>query len=183
MPWLVPDLWLESVCQLTADRLSRLGLSGVLLDVDNTVKDHGASSLIPSAERCIRSWLDAGIGVCLLSNGRSQRIGRLARQLGVCFVAKAFKPSPLGCLRAAAQLRLNARSLAVVGDQVFADIVAGRLAGMYTVLVTPTSRNEPWFTRLKRPLERKILRRPDVRSRFESASNVALDCSSTPGKY
>jgi predicted HAD superfamily phosphohydrolase YqeG len=46
----------------------------------------------------------------------------------------------------------------MVGDQVFADVVAGRLAGLRTILVRPTSPDEPWFTQLKRPFERQLLR-------------------------
>ena len=39
----------------------------------------------------------------------------------------------------------------MVGDQLFADILAGRLAGLTTFLVEPIHpEEEPWFTRLKR---------------------------------
>jgi len=47
----------------------------------------------------------------------------------------------------------------MVGDQLFSDILAGRLAGLFTILVRPTSAEEPWFTRIKRPVERRVLRR------------------------
>ena len=51
----------------------------------------------------------------------------------------------------------------MVGDQVFADILAGRLAGLKTILVDPIHpEEEPWFTRLKRPPERWVLRRTAV---------------------
>ena len=43
---------------------------------------------------------------------------------------------------------------AMVGDQVFADVMAGRLAGVFTILVRPIHpEDEPWFTRWKRPWE------------------------------
>jgi predicted HAD superfamily phosphohydrolase YqeG len=51
-------------------------------------------------------------------------------------------------------------STALVGDQVFADVLAGRLAGLKTILVEPIHpEEEPWYTRLKRPPERWVLRR------------------------
>ena len=38
----------------------------------------------------------------------------------------------------------------VVGDQIFADILAGNLAGVFTILVTPIKpEQEHWFTRIK----------------------------------
>lgn len=162
----IPDLWVESIFLLSSDRLRALGLTGVLLDVDNTLKDHAAAGIGPEAAEWVRSLREAGIAVCLLSNGRGERIGRLARNLDVAFVANAFKPSPWGCRKAARLLGLAPRGLGVVGDQVFADIVAGRLAGMYTILVTPTSAREPWFTRIKRPLEARVLRHPRALARY-----------------
>jgi predicted HAD superfamily phosphohydrolase YqeG len=51
----------------------------------------------------------------------------------------------------------------MVGDQLFADVMAGRLAGVHSILVTPIHpEEEPWFTRLKRLPERLMLRRVRV---------------------
>ena len=73
-------------------------------------------------------------------------------------MARAFKPLPLGCLAGVKKLGVPRTRAAMVGDQIFADVMAGRLAGLFTVLVRPTSPVEPWFTRLKRPAERRVLR-------------------------
>ncbi len=52
------------------------------------------------------------------------------------------------------------RRTAIVGDQLFADIMAGRLAGLTCILVRPIHpEQERWFTRIKRPLERILLAR------------------------
>ena len=62
-----------------------------------------------------------------------------------------MKPLPLGCRRAIREMGFEASRTAMVGDQLFADIVAGRLAGLTTILVDPIHpEEEPWFTRLKR---------------------------------
>jgi predicted HAD superfamily phosphohydrolase YqeG len=58
--------------------------------------------------------------------------------------------------------KLNAvpSETAMVGDQLFADILAGRLAGIRTIHVRPIHpEEEPFFTRLKRGPERFIFRR------------------------
>jgi predicted HAD superfamily phosphohydrolase YqeG len=48
----------------------------------------------------------------------------------------------------------------MVGDQVFADVMAGRLARIRSILVEPIHpEEEPWFTRLKRLPEQRILAR------------------------
>lgn len=157
--WLTPRLCVDSVIELTTVRLRELGLDALLLDVDCTLKRYRETEL----RREVICWLDeiraAGILVCLVSNGLGQRIGRLAATLGVPFVAKACKPLPFGCSRAVRQLGVDRRRTAMVGDQVFADVAAGNLAGLYTILVRPLHpEDEPWYTRLKRPFENWILR-------------------------
>lgn len=155
-----PDVRVESVLELSPERLRRMGLDALLLDVDGTLKNYRAGTLRPE----VRAWLDglraAGFALCLLSNGRSGRIGRLAEEIGLPFISQACKPFPFGCHRALRMLGLAARQTAMVGDQLFADVMAARLAGLPSILVRPIHpEEEPWFTRLKRPLERVLLRR------------------------
>jgi uncharacterized protein len=105
-----------------------------------------------------------GFALCLVSNGRQARIRRLAEGLGLPFIAKACKPLPFRCRRALRRLGAVRARTAMVGDQIFADVMAGRLAGLYTILVRPIHpEEEPWWTRLKRPVERWVLNRLDRR--------------------
>jgi uncharacterized protein len=153
-----PHLYCQAVLDFDATYLRSRGLEGLLLDLDGTLKDYRAKE-IPIA---VTAWLARlradGMKLCLVSNGRPERIGRYAAALGLPFIAKAFKPLPFGCSKAMKQLGLDSKQVGIVGDQVFADILAGRLAGLFTILVPPTSRDEPWFTRLKRPFEWLTLR-------------------------
>ena len=154
-----PHLQLIGVLELDAGRLRSMGIDGLLLDVDHTLKEYGAEVIPQEIVEWIAGLRDAGFRLCLLSNGKPHRIARLAASLGVPFVAKAFKPLPFACRAALGVLGLPANRVALIGDQIFADVLAGRLAGLTTILVTPMSAVEPWFTRLKRPLERLVLRR------------------------
>lgn len=153
-----PNLQLESVLELDCVLLRQLGLRSLLLDVDCTLKDHGATEFPEPVRAWVKQLQADGIRMCLLSNGKPRRIGGLAQQLDLPFVAQAFKPLPRGCTRALRMLELTRQETAMVGDQLFADVMAGRLAGLFTILVRPTSPREPWFTRLKRPVERRVLR-------------------------
>jgi uncharacterized protein len=166
MQLLSPHLRVASVLELTPPRLHALGVEALLLDVDCTLKRYRAHTV----DTPILAWLaelrSAGIRACLVSNGRPRRIGQLAHSLGLPFVAKACKPLPFRCKTALAQLGLAGRPAAMVGDQLFADVLAGRLAGLLTILVEPLHpEEEPWWTRVKRPAERWLLNRIDRRQR------------------
>ena len=156
---IVPHLCVDSVLELGADRLRALGVDALLLDVDCTLKSYRSEDV--SAE--VAAWLEglraAGIGLCLVSNGWSRRIREFAQRVGIPFVAKACKPFPFACRAAVAKMGFDAKRTAMVGDQLFADVVAARWAGLSSIMVRPIHpEEEPWYTRLKRPLERLFLR-------------------------
>lgn len=156
---ITPHLQLESILELGIDRVRSLGLDGLLLDLDCTLKDYPDNGFHVEVMDWVRSLSSNGIILCILSNATTRRIEPLARELDIPFVGKAFKPFPFGCHIALRKLRLNPQRTGLVGDQLFSDILAGRLAGLFTILVRPTSPEEPLFTRLKRPVERQVLRR------------------------
>ena len=73
-----------------------------------------------------------------------------------------------------AELQASPGSAAMIGDQVFADVLGGNRAGLYTVWVLPISHREFFATKLPRMLERLIVPRfkrlglmPDVPSEGE----------------
>ena len=47
-------------------------------------------------------------------------------------------------------------NIAVVGDQIFTDIVGGNRCKMFTILVEPIAEKEIWITMIKRPIENAI---------------------------
>jgi len=154
-----PSHCVGSVTDLTLDRLRELDLDSLLLDVDCTLKRYRETGISEEVGRWLGMLRDAGIGLCLVSNGRGPRIERFAAVVGLPFIAKACKPFPHGLKRALRQHGFQRERTAMVGDQLLADIVAGNLAGLTTVFVRPIHpEEEQWFTRIKRPPERVLMR-------------------------
>jgi hypothetical protein len=48
---------------------------------------------------------------------------------------------------------------AIIGDQIFTDILGGHRVGLFTILVPPLSSDEFAWTRLMRKLERRVLKK------------------------
>ena len=155
-----PDYYFETVTEIDLPFLQKEDIHCLLLDVDCTLADYRRGELDGPVANWLRLLLAAQIRVCIVSNGGKGRIRRLAAGLGVPFVARALKPFPWGCRRALRLLGVSAHKAAMVGDQLFADVLAGHWAGLRTILVKPRSGvKEPWVTRWKRPLERWLLKR------------------------
>jgi uncharacterized protein len=157
--FIAPHLRVETVLELDVDRLRRLEIDSLLLDVDCTLKRYTECEVSDDVARWLTDLQAAGIGLCLVSNGLGPRIEEFAQGVGLPFVAKACKPLPGGCRRAVKMMGFDRRRTAMVGDQLLADIAAGRLAGLTAILVRPIHpEEEHWFTRIKRPPERLLLR-------------------------
>ena len=154
-----PNFLIDSVVELTPDRLKSLGVKRLLLDVDCTLKQYANQEPEPGILEWLAELKSYNIDACLLSNGVPKRIERFAALVGLPFIAKACKPFPSGCKRACREWGCEPSSVMVVGDQIFADVLAGKLAGIRTVLVKPIHpEQEHWFTKIKRPFEKVVLR-------------------------
>ncbi|OGO42047.1 MAG: hypothetical protein A2Z04_09725 [Chloroflexi bacterium RBG_16_57_9] len=162
MNWLdafTPDLYVARVEVITPELLHKHGLRGLLLDLDNTLLDNYAQHF----ESHILEWANKvraqGIELCIVTNAPPERTCTLAQALGVPGIPRARKPLISGLLAGLKRLGLRPDQAAMVGDQIFTDVWAGNRAGLFTILVMPTSPHESWLTRWKRPLERRVLAR------------------------
>ena len=160
---LTPHYRVDRVWKLTPERLQQWGLHTLLLDVDCTLTRYSQGEALPEAVAWIEQLRLSGFGLCLVSNGMGQRIRDFAERLELPCVAKAMKPLPWGVRQALRKLQAEPSQTAIVGDQLFADVMAGRLAGIRSILVDPIHpEEEPWYTRLKRLPERFLLARHEA---------------------
>lgn len=97
--------------------------------------------------------------ICIVSNTRYPgRLRRLAEKLQVPFVKGRLKPRKSAFRPALELLGVAPERAAVIGDQIFTDILGGNRLGLYTILVRPLSRREFFGTKISRIFERMILR-------------------------
>ncbi|HHW74588.1 MAG TPA: HAD hydrolase-like protein, partial [Firmicutes bacterium] len=79
----------------------------------------------------------------------------------------AVKPRRRAFRKALQILDLTASETAVVGDQIFTDVLGGNRLGLYTILVTPINDKEFIWTRMIRCLERFVLKRLQRQGRLK----------------
>ena len=76
--------------------------------------------------------------IWLVSNNLSQsRIGGIAQSLNLPYITGAKKPSRRKLREAATAMNLAVEEVAMVGDRLFTDVLAGNRLGMFTILVEP----------------------------------------------
>ena len=154
-----PDIWIKNVLSIDEEFLKAHGIDALILDLDNTLSMHGD----PAAEEGIPEWLDKmralGVKMVVVSNNTNRRVAPLARKLGLPFIANGAKPLTIGITRALRLLGTDRRRTAVVGDQIFTDVMGGNLARTITILVEPFHIEKGILFKIKRGCESLVFRR------------------------
>lgn len=153
-----PDRFAPRLCDVSLEELERAGIRGLIIDLDNTVVDWGGSEIAREHFAWVSDARDRGFRMVMLSNNFSERVTQVARQMEIPFVASALKPLPTGFLTAVRRLGLPRREIAVVGDQLFTDVLGARLCGLYSILTEPLARRDHPVTGFFRFFERLLLR-------------------------
>ncbi|MBF2080608.1 MAG: YqeG family HAD IIIA-type phosphatase [Synechococcales cyanobacterium T60_A2020_003] len=141
MSWgilLQPDLILgDSVLSLTLEMLKQNNIKGLVLDVDDTLVHFRSVEVSEEVQQWIQS-LKPFVRIWLVSNNMSRhRIQHIATILDVPFIVGARKPSRRKLRQALKAMQLPVAQVAMVGDRLFTDVLAGNRLGMFTVLVEP----------------------------------------------
>jgi len=155
----VPDYYFETFDKADADFLASIGIKGIILDVDNTLEPY--ENQLPGKH--VIAWLDnlkeKGISAAIVSNNDGERIELFNSSLGIPCFYKAAKPFKKNVIRAMQEIGTDKTNTILMGDQVFTDVWAAHNAGIPAILVPPIRDKRDLLTRLKRLLERPILRK------------------------
>ncbi len=158
MRLLRPASQVDSIYAVDPGALGARGIRGVILDLDNTIVPWGHWHAAPELPVWIAAARDAGLRLCIVSNNAGPRVRHLAGVLGLPVVAGALKPRRAALRRALRLLGTTPLTTALIGDQLFTDILGGNRLGLHTILVRPQSGRDFPLTRLVRLAERLLLR-------------------------
>lgn len=156
---LCPDVRVHSIYEIDLEKLRAKGIRGIVFDLDNTLIEWDNHQPAPEMLAWMKKVKDEGFLVCLLSNNSSRRVEQIAVQLEVPFFAPARKPLLYTFRLALKSLGLSPGDAAMVGDQLFTDVLGGNRLGMFTIWVTPMSSKEFFGTRITRAAERVLVRK------------------------
>lgn len=148
---------MTGVCAIDLAALRAAGIRAVLLDIDNTVMPLH-SSVCPDP---VFAWVgrlhEQGFKVAFVSNTWQPDVAERMARFECPVMPKSMKPLARGFRAAARALGVSTRECAVVGDQIFTDILGGNLVGATTVLVQPLSAADLPHTVVLRHIERLIM--------------------------
>lgn len=154
-----PSLYLDSVKNINPMLLKKNNIKGLILDVDNTLIDY-YRNLVDGAEKWCEELKNEGIKCIILSNSNKKRkVEEVAEKLNIDYIMFAKKPLKSGFKRALSKLELKPEEVAVVGDQLFTDVIGAKRMNMFSILVKQVGEKDIFITKLKRPIENAIIKK------------------------
>lgn len=157
--FLYPQLYLNSIKEITIEVLEKYGLKGLILDVDNTLIDYN-KNILNGTEEWAEELKKKNIKLCIASNSNNkEKVENVAKKLNIPYIYFAKKPLTSGLKKATKILQLEANQTAVVGDQIFTDVLGANSAKMFSILVKPIEEKDILITKIKRPFEKLIIKK------------------------
>jgi len=152
-----PDIYLESIAYLDTGKLFKSGIRILLVDLDNTLSEHGSVNPDTFALEQIKRVELSGIKCIIFSNAMGNRAKEFSDNMGIDCITKPIKPTKRGIKKFFAKYPEFGRDeVAIIGDQLFTDVLTGKRSKIYTILVNPLFDKETGQVKLKRIIEDKI---------------------------
>lgn len=153
-----PNLYKKRVTDISVYDLRKLGVDTLFLDVDNTLSTHHGKEYVEGLNDWLEMMQSAGINLILTSNSKQARVEPFAKGLDLDFVALSLKPLSRGFNIACRRLDVKKKQIAVVGDQLFTDVLGAKLYGVKVILLQPILLEDKPSFKFKRWLERIIFK-------------------------
>ena len=152
---LYPNMLLDSVTEITPEILYKNQINGLILDVDNTLINK-KQEISENVKNWVKQMKSNNIKLYILSNTNDKKkVKKVSETLSIPYINLAKKPFKTGFLKVQKIFQEESGNIAVVGDQIFTDVIGGNRCNMFTILVEPIEKKEYWYTRWKRPIEDK----------------------------
>ena len=171
MKSLYPNIYLNKVQDIKIQTLIKNKIKLLILDVDNTLIDY-YKNLSEEVINWAKEMKGQGIKLYILSNtNNEEKVKTVAQKLDIPYKHFAMKPLKRGFKYIQKETKIKPENIAVVGDQIFTDVLGGNRSKMFTILVEPIdSKKDYWYTAWKRPIENKI--KNNYKTKEEKNNNV-----------
>jgi HAD superfamily phosphatase (TIGR01668 family) len=131
----MPKYRYKSVLDISVDDLHKMGVKAIALDIDNTICNDGKTNCIDGLDEWLKKVQDGGIRAMIISNAMPRRPKIVSKMLNLPYIANAKKPKSHTLVQGAEMMGVKINEFAMIGDQIFADIMAANDCGAVPILV------------------------------------------------
>lgn len=160
---LTPTEIYEAVEDINLESLSKKGIKTLLLDLDNTLMTYQQKKLSLKKLSWVEKVKSMGFQVLLISNNSSKpRVQAICEDLNVDGLYFALKPFPFSLYDLADKHYIDFDKTALIGDQLFTDIILGNWCKLHAILVDPMDKKVSFLRTMQREFELFLLTKLEV---------------------
>lgn len=152
MPVFLPDMMLPGLTALTEEALLSRGIDFLMMDFDNTIVPYTTSEPTEEMLRWLTAMQTSGVRLCIVSNTKKPRVRVFCEKYGIDYVMHAKKPFHRGIHECLERFSLRKEQAALVGDQIFTDVLGANTAGLTSILI-PAIHNHNILLKLRHAAE------------------------------
>ena len=141
----LPRAIFPALTQISPDYLRRQGIRLLMLDFDNTIVPYTTSEPTPEMAAWLGAMQASGIGLCVVSNSRKPRVVTFCEKYGLDCITHAKKPFSRGIRACLARFSLEPARCALVGDQIYTDVLGANCAGVQSILISAIHNHTIWL--------------------------------------
>lgn len=146
MPFsLLPKVVTQAVTDLTPSYLHGKNIRLLMLDFDNTIVPYTTNIPTAKMQVWLETMMESDISICIVSNSKKDRVRKFCEQYGLDCITHARKPFSNGIRRCMDEYELSSEECALVGDQIFTDVLGANCAGVYSILVRAIHNHNFWL--------------------------------------
>lgn len=142
---LIPKMLCPALTDLTVERLHRAGVTFLMLDFDNTIVPYTNDVPTPEMEAWLQAMQASDIGLCVVSNSHKTRVVKFCEARGIPCITHSKKPFSKGIFQCRDKFSLDLSHAALVGDQIYTDVLGANCAGAVSILVRPIHLHNIWL--------------------------------------
>ena len=131
-----PNQIVGDIKEIDFIKLKARGIKALLLDIDDTLIPSKVNDVYPSVFEWVMARKEEGFRLCLTSNNRHpMRVKYIGDTLGIPAIHLSFKPLPFAFWRSMELLKAKPAETAMLGDQLFMDILGANLLKIYSIFI------------------------------------------------
>lgn len=146
MPFsLLPKVIAPALPDISPEYLHSSGVKLLMLDFDNTIVPYTTNLPTEEMECWLQRVKDSRIPLCVVSNSKRDRVKIFCQKYGIDCITHAKKPFSKGVQQCLAQYGIPKEQCALVGDQIFTDVLGANCAGVKSILVKSINNHTFWL--------------------------------------
>ena len=142
---LLPKIILPALTDVTTELLRSRNIRLLMMDFDNTIVPYTTSTPTEAMEQWLEMMVASDIQLCVVSNSRKDRVKVFCEKYGLDCITHAKKPFSKGIQECLSQYAVDPEKCALVGDQIFTDILGANGTGVTSILVKAIDNHNIWL--------------------------------------